>query len=359
MVLVEENEEKLKRIASAKLKTFIELTGRTPNDSEREKIAEEAMGEIMKEQTSPIIENKSDKEKLIEKKFEMMRRQALKQNENEIQKPVEIKVADKKNEPAKVKKDNYVPVKVDKKDNYVPRRYRRFIRPAVKDIPKNSGEYNEAVEDIYKQLNEAEKQGIHLNKDQVAPRSHHGFRDDKNEMFEGLIEKPEHGHKKIAFEKVKEFQEEKGRKPTKEELDQIADDIYWQTKGLPPEEKAKAETRPEVRKEKEAFKQEIHSFLEENSTNNSMSSADLFGESGKDDLKLFDDSSPEDKMFSLDDDSSNKNICPNCLNESKYIIYCSKCGEPFCEHCGKDKKEVAGKLKIKCPKCLTENTKNK
>ena len=74
---------------------------------------------------------------------------------------------------------------------------------------------------------------------------------------------------------------------------------------------------------------------------------DLGAEPGvsKDDFGELGDIGGEDdfNLGGLDD----KNACPSCKEPADKVIYCSKCGNAFCNKCGTKNGELA------CPKCGT------
>ncbi|MFH1587110.1 MAG: hypothetical protein ABID38_04595 [Candidatus Diapherotrites archaeon] len=72
------------------------------------------------------------------------------------------------------------------------------------------------------------------------------------------------------------------------------------------------------------------------------------GELGEEDLTLTDLEGDEHITKDVETD---KNRCPKCKTRTDHIIFCSECGQGFCNHCARGIEVQDEDVKYTCPKC--------
>ena len=190
---------------------------------------------------------------------------------------------------------------------------------------------------------------------------------------------------KLALSEVENFKNRHNRLPTKEESNQIAENLYTQLKntdmskiypemasqqsmemgqGRKNRRLARARAKEtgsneiqneEIKSEQQQFQQPVSSnivdvkaLLEDNTDMDKKSKkGDEF------DLGLDEDMGENNEIIGEEntregeeEELDKKQKCPNCKKGTEKIIYCPKCGTAFCENCAK---KEAGQ--IVCPKC--------
>ena len=252
----------------------------------------------------------------------------------------------------------------------VPRRMRRFYR-SDEQVPDNSySNYSDNgmppdfgnlpsmdYEDLQKNMSDENKQEI-------------------KRLEQGDLEQ------KLALFEVEKFKKKNKRLPNKAESQQIADTLYTQFKDTEdlsadvskegrrkrgerrdrnkgPPSKRKRTARNEAMRDEAARdeaimpKGNIKDMFGVAGTTSGAGIADEFkldlggntGSKNNDDLSELEDleSSDDFSLDSMDDQSA----CPSCKQKTDKVIYCSKCGNAFCNKCGLKNGELI------CPKCGT------
>ncbi len=235
----------------------------------------------------------------------------------------------------------------------VPRRMRRFQRK----------EENEEIE--LGEENDAEYGAEESEMEENIVRQTTGLPDEGNDKKKTMD---------LALKEVKRFKETHKRLPTKEEYDEIAENIYSQLKGEREKERVerrgarvKKHTGRDRRKGKKDEKEEElpkepvpKPAIGTAADIKGMDIADLFGEGkkkskvGEGELEGLSDFGGEEDEFSMEgfgDEKEKKEGCPNCKKPTELIIYCPECGAAYCPACAKKIEKAAGKTKYYCPKC--------
>ncbi len=181
---------------------------------------------------------------------------------------------------------------------------------------------------------------------------------------------------KLALFEIEQFKKKNKRLPNKKESEQIADNLYTQFKEIGVSEKRDRRSRrkgtegvvedekmpPSKRKRLQRDRMSQQEIAQDASILPKGNIKDLFGDSKKvgknleDEFNLDlnggkknsgDDLGETEDNFNLKELDEEK-ICPNCNEKTEKIIYCSKCGNAFCESCGTVNGEKV------CPKCGTK-----
>ncbi|MBU2099873.1 hypothetical protein KKB11_01425 [Candidatus Micrarchaeota archaeon] len=164
---------------------------------------------------------------------------------------------------------------------------------------------------------------------------------EKKEKKKGESSKTKKNKEEIPAWKKRQMEREKGQGKESVEKKQVKT-----------EEKEKKGRRRERKKEEEEV-------LEENETElKGTQIKGLFGEettSAKEkmdeELKLdlnLDGEISENEGFEAEE---KKGKCPNCKKEFNELIFCSKCGNAFCDKCAKTKQKTDKGTKYVCPSC--------
>jgi hypothetical protein len=253
----------------------------------------------------------------------------------------------------------------------VPRRMMRFYRGAEK---------KQQVQENYKEEDFLAPDGRPILSG-IPSMSYEDLEIDKKNYEELKKIEERNVEEKLALDEVESFKNKNNRLPNKEESNRIAETLYTQLKNtdmskIYPEDdlqptrghnrrgnrridrtKGKEEQPPTInegiKQEKEQLQQpfssnivDVKSLLEDDT--------DFTSDSKKKDefdLGLDEDFDENKEMIKEDiedteEDLDKKTKCPNCKKGVEKIIYCSKCGNAFCEKCAKKEGEH-----IFCPKC--------
>jgi hypothetical protein len=217
-------------------------------------------------------------------------------------------------------------------EEYIPRRLRRFYRKQKKEGVKEL--QTSAASQIFEQLKKEQEEKRPSRK--KTEKEVHLYRD---KYFKKGI------GKKLMEEEISNFTERFGKKPSKEELNQIAENIFEQLKKT-----NVLNEKPSTSKEKEKKSNEIKEmFSEESNKTSEEKEFDL-----KELEKEFSIESEDQELLSItgkEKENEKNNFCPSCKNKTSKIKFCSNCGNAFCLKCAKDVKKEANITLFKCPKC--------
>lgn len=207
----------------------------------------------------------------------------------------------------------------------------------------------------------------------------------------------------LAAREIRRFKEKFNRLPKTGEFDEIAENIYNETRNetaqaakrpLPSQKKLEEElhgrfrhskTIEEPEQKRQAVKQQVQEerpaeqqaiVRQEQAQKKEVSIAELLQginveeepEKKKeglsiddlnletDDLKKSLELLPEDEGSEnlLKEVESDINTCPNCGSKTEHLIFCPNCGTAFCTHCAKAAKAMEDKISYTCPKCNAE-----
>ena len=179
----------------------------------------------------------------------------------------------------------------------------------------------------------------------------------------------------LALNEVRRFREQYNRLPMRTEYEQIIESIFsiMQAEDRKEREKIAAEKKEKREKEKLARREQRAARgkkqLEEVELPEEkprpkigiedLEVKDILGKTGeKEELALPEGEEKEEfSLKELEEAPEETGKCKNCGRATEQQVYCSECGQAFCEKCAKSTRRVLDKLEMQCPNCGTKTKK--